>query len=191
MKKIDPTPFDVAVVNVVSQLLDNRTQILPRYGKFASKSDVLTACGLSIEKWHEYLNHVRHVAIRPHLQSEIVMKLHRSFSVDPNYIYYYPAVRKIFLEEVFGIQPTDELSMKSAKELLTLAQMQRTQISVLKEKVSELQDQVDSWRTIAKAQEKQMTMMSIAAEPPPTSAPDNPVKNPVNPRPYKPRKGKK
>lgn len=191
MKKVDPTPFDVAVVNVVSQLLENRTQILPRYGQFPSKADVLTACGLSKEKWHEYLNHIRHVAIRPHLQSAIVMKLHRTFSVDPNYIYHYPAVKKMFLQDVFGIEPTDELSLKSAKELLTLAQLQRSQISVLKERNEELQEQVDSWRTIAKAQEKQMTVMSLAAEPPPDLTPDNPVKKPVTPKPYKPRKGKK
>ena len=187
MSKIEPTTFDIAVVNVVSQLLQYRLQLQPRLGNFESKAEVLTAAGLSKEKWFEYVNHNRHVAVRPHLQSEIVAKLHRHFRVDPNYIYHYPAVKEMFLENIFSVPVKDELPMKSAKELLSIAQMQRGQIHQLKEKVVELQEQVDSWRSIAKSQEKQLSYMNIAADSAATGK-ENPVKKPVKPATYKPRK---
>lgn len=190
MSKIDPTPFDIAVVNVVSRLLEYRLQLQPRFGSYESKAKLLTACGLSIEKWYEYVNHVRHVAQRPHLQSQIVAQLHRNFRVDPNYIYHYPAVKEMFMEEIFSVPVADELQMKSAKELLAIAQLQRSQLQQLKEKVVELQEQADLWRSIAKAQEKQLDSFSMAADAPDKTT-AKPVTKPVKPAVYKPRKGKK
>jgi hypothetical protein len=183
-KKVIPSAFDMGVINVVEYLCSVLTALKPEYEDFRHKNDILATLGIQKEKWHEIVNHQRHVSTKPQRQAEIVGILRMVFKVDPNYIYNYGTWQKMFLENiVVSEKPPDVVSGYSARELRASLLLQKEEIKKLRDELAETKDQLQLWKSLAQLLQQQGAPVTMAAEPESAyiaqSSPSNPAKNPA------------
>lgn len=95
--KIEPTSFDLAVIEVVEYLSKEADRLNLNMEDVPNKKDILASVGISSPVWPLMVNHYRHVSTKPAKQTEIVKWLKEKYWINPEYIWNYPREKSMFL----------------------------------------------------------------------------------------------
>lgn len=95
--KIEPSNFDLAVVEVVNYIDNNTQRIKLNVDVLPNQKEILAMIGINYTVWPQMVNHLRHVTTKTAKQIEIVKKLRERFLVNPNYIWNYPHEKEMFI----------------------------------------------------------------------------------------------
>ncbi len=98
-KKITPTSFDLAVIEVVEHIYRNAEYLKLDLAEVPDKQDILSSIGINPQHWPQMVNHQRHVSKKSLKQQEIVSHLRKQYWVNADYIYKYPHEKEMFIVE--------------------------------------------------------------------------------------------
>jgi len=153
-KKIEPSPFDLAVINLV-EYIHRHAQQLPEHLHFIKgQADVCRALGIQPNLWPSIRDHYRHVSTRSSVQQQITNSLKTVFGVDVRYIASYPHHPTMFLGADVLFQEPQETYGYSSSELRRLVSLKDERIAHLERQHAQQQDQLQHYKTLLDAQGK-------------------------------------
>lgn len=181
---VQPTTFDLGVINVVEYLDAMLPQLSLEYVHLQDKRDILNAIGINPAHWSNMVNHYRHVSAKAAKQAEIVSLLKQQFRIDPQYIWNYGTYTRMFLQPIVSGDKKIAGMGHSSRELKRTISILYDEIANYKVTILELKKELQYWKSLAEMQGSAMHHLSIVAEP----AVEYSAKNPAKAKSSKPSK---
>lgn len=149
-KTINPTPFDLAVIDVVETLSHNLHKIDSDIVHVNSKKEILDLLEINHLQWPDIRNNKRHVSTKSDTQSRIIHRLQTKFDVDPRFIYQYPHHKSMFARNIMA--GTSFAIPGSAKVLQRIVGDLKTQVEKLENELIKKQDEIELLQDILETQ---------------------------------------
>lgn len=180
---VNPTPFDLGVINVVEYLDSMLPQLSQEYAHLQNKKDILASIGINPASWSNMVNHQRHVTTKVAKQAEIVSKLRQLYKVDPQYIWNYGHYKRMFITNLVDTATVQATS--SAIEMRKTIVLLQERIDSLEQEIKRLNAEVKRYKSIAELQDRAL-QHSVAAD---TGGGQSGSKS-GKPKPYPTKKGR-
>lgn len=180
---VNPTAFDLGVINVVEYLDNMLPQLSQEYAHLQNKKDILASIGINPSSWSNMVNHQRHVTTKVSKQAEIVSKLRQLYKVDPQYIWNYGNYKRMFISNLVDVNT--EKQVGSASEMRKTIVLLQEKIESLEAEIRRLNAEVKRYKSIAELQDRAL-QHSVAAD----SGTAHPVTKSVKPVKYPTKKSR-